>query len=83
MDITGLFVVCVLAIVILYRILSLLAPGFMFMDLFLVFYGEPQTVHENGIREPGLNLAALTQKSEVLWASWVVQNVIFRDIRMD
>ena len=47
MNITGLIVVCVLAIIILYKILSLLAPGFVFMDLFLVFYGEPQTVHEN------------------------------------
>ena len=82
-DITGLFVVCVLAITILYRILSLLAPGFVFMDLFLVFYGEPQTVHENGIREPCLNLAALTRKSGVFWVSWVVKNVIFCDIRMD
>ena len=53
------------------------------MGLSLMFYAISQTMHENGIREPGLNLAALTQKSEVLWASWVVQNVIFRDIRMD
>ena len=60
-DITGLFVVCVLAIVILYRILSLLAPGFVFMDLFLVFYGEPHTVHENGIRQTGLPSVGLTR----------------------
>ena len=82
MDITGLFVVCVLAIVILYRILSLLAPGFVFMDLFLVFYGKSQTVHENGIRQPGLPSVALPRKSRVLRASWMDQNVIFCDIRM-
>ena len=62
MDITGLFVVCVLAIVILYRILSLLAPGFVFMDLFLVFYGKSQTVHENGIRQTGLPSVGLIWK---------------------
>ena len=53
------------------------------MGLSLMFYAISQTVHENGIREPGLNLAALTWKSGVLWANWVVQNVIFREIRMD
>ena len=53
------------------------------MGLSLMFYAISQTMHENGIREPGLNLAALTRKSGVLLVSWVVQNVIFRDIRMD
>ena len=83
MDITCLFVVCVLVIIILYRILCLLAPGFVFMDLFLVFCGKPQTVHENGIRQPGMHSAALARRPGILWAGWVVQNVIFRDIWMD